>query len=683
MAVTGGLVKRLSTRLERIGMTNRSTRRVCALLVVLAVVGGVWLIVIAAHRKSLSTAGPRCGDSELLSTHLGPTGGENSLSNDFGNGESITSSGSQARVMPAGTEQAGMSLPESFERIIADKDIWRTQAQNDKRWQAAKMAWLSGLVSRFPAVKSATVIFEPGSRRKLGAPAVRATAAVNVCLRPGQAMTPELGGAIADLVSGSVAGMSRSDVCIVDSIGRSYRAPKIDLVRASTTAYERDELRRVEDACRANIRSMLSYVDGLLVTVKAKRAVDGRRMIDASVSVPRSYLVAAHLASGGEQPASEEQFDRAAKPLLARIKQSVMHVLDQDGQGSATVDWYCDVPAPAKLGVGDGPFITAGPASAKSAAGQSADTGAGSGNVELAVLVVIGVCWLAVIAVLARKKLLAKSPTDKPANRSAGKKLAVDRRKRIASVVPEPISADMSQLADGSAVDEHLAHLQEASVDQLLSVLRDENPQTIAMVLSRLVPHKAAAVLGMLARPRQLDVGRRLAGLGPVDLRVLREVAGALRAKLASLPLGRDGDTPAGGKLAEILLHAGYGTGQAVLQGLRIDQPVLAESIRNHLFAFEDISKLSAGDLKRAVGLVGSDDLAVALRTAGRDIRRKVFAALSSSRVRKLKQEMERIGPVRLSDVEAAQRQVVDAVRRAQHVPVNPGGKSRRNSVRV
>ena len=80
------------------------------------------------------------------------------------------------------------------------------------------------------------------------------------------------------------------------------------------------------------------------------------------------------------------------------------------------------------------------------------------------------------------------------------------------------------------------------------------------------------------------------------------------------------------------------------------------------MFAFEDIARFPTKHLRGALQTVDREELAVALRTAGREVRRRIFSGLSLSGARRVRQEMERIGPVRLSDVEAAQQQIVEVL---------------------
>ncbi|MCK4602941.1 MAG: hypothetical protein KAU28_10775, partial [Phycisphaerae bacterium] len=203
-----------------------------------------------------------------------------------------------------------------------------------------------------------------------------------------------------------------------------------------------------------------------------------------------------------------------------------------------------------------------------------------------------------------------------------------------------------------------------ASCD-IASLLEAEHPQTVAMVLAHIRPGKAAAILAELAPQRQVEVTRRIAGLERIDAEVVRQIEQALSARVSDLATS---DTALSGaaRVAEILQHAGGEMEKTMLEALSDSEPALAESIYKRLMAFEDIARLPAGRLREALAVLESDELAVALRTAGDGLKRKVLSALPTAAARQVREEMDRIGPVRLSDVEAAQQRVAEIVRQVE-----------------
>jgi flagellar motor switch protein FliG len=103
-----------------------------------------------------------------------------------------------------------------------------------------------------------------------------------------------------------------------------------------------------------------------------------------------------------------------------------------------------------------------------------------------------------------------------------------------------------------------------------------------------------------------------------------------------------------------------------VLEALGRGRPDLAESIRGRMFVFEDIARIPRSRLRPALEVLESEELAIALRTTGEDVKKKVLGSLPRRSAREVRQEMHRIGPVRLSDVEGAQQCVMEAIRRTE-----------------
>jgi len=209
-------------------------------------------------------------------------------------------------------------------------------------------------------------------------------------------------------------------------------------------------------------------------------------------------------------------------------------------------------------------------------------------------------------------------------------------------------------------------------------MLATEHPQTQALILAQVSPEAAAEVLAGWGAERQVDVSRRIAALGHVEPAVVGE---ALRGLIeqwtnppgqASSPKADQAPPVAGahaggvGKMARILNHAGGATEKAVLDGLTGMAPALAESIRKRMFVFDDVALLPRTVLRSALESLAGDELAIALRTASAEVTEKMLSSLPRVAAGKVREEMGRIGPVRLSDVEAAQERVVAAVRRLE-----------------
>lgn len=209
-----------------------------------------------------------------------------------------------------------------------------------------------------------------------------------------------------------------------------------------------------------------------------------------------------------------------------------------------------------------------------------------------------------------------------------------------------------------------LDFLSEMSAAQLLGFLKDEHPQTIALVLNHLPPDVAAAVLAGLSDELRGEAARRVALMGRVSPDFLERAAEVLKRKLEGVVV--DTSSVEGGgvaSLVEILNRADRGTEKSILSELDQRNPELAEQIRNQLFVFDDVVSLDDRTLQKVLRHVVPGELAVGLKSADEEVRTKFLRNLSERAAADVLEEMEVLGPVRLSQVESAQAAIVRVVR--------------------
>jgi flagellar motor switch protein FliG len=115
-----------------------------------------------------------------------------------------------------------------------------------------------------------------------------------------------------------------------------------------------------------------------------------------------------------------------------------------------------------------------------------------------------------------------------------------------------------------------------------------------------------------------------------------------------------------------VLNMAGRATEKAILEGLEEDDPQLVEEIRRLMFVFEDIIRVNDKGIQAFLKEVENEELALALKTASTELQDKIFNNMSERASQLIKEEMEFMGPVRVSDVEVAQQKIVDIVRRLE-----------------
>jgi flagellar motor switch protein FliG len=205
--------------------------------------------------------------------------------------------------------------------------------------------------------------------------------------------------------------------------------------------------------------------------------------------------------------------------------------------------------------------------------------------------------------------------------------------------------------------------LHKADPQNILSFLIDEHPQTIAMVLSNIPPAVAAGVLSGLQPLRQLAVIQRIAEMGQTSPDAIEEVEKALTTRMAlfmTQSYQKGGGVPS---VAEMLNVSDRSTERAILDGLAKDKPELVEEIRRLMFVFEDVIKLNDKDIQTLLKNVETNQWAMALKGASQPLREKILGNMSQRAADMLREEMDFLGKVRLSEVESTQQKIVDVVR--------------------
>ncbi|HUY91605.1 MAG TPA: flagellar motor switch protein FliG [Pirellulales bacterium] len=218
--------------------------------------------------------------------------------------------------------------------------------------------------------------------------------------------------------------------------------------------------------------------------------------------------------------------------------------------------------------------------------------------------------------------------------------------------------------------------LQKVDSQNLLTFIMDEHPQTIALIISHLQASQAASIISGLPSDRQLAVVRRIATMGQTNPEVIYEVEKGLEHRMSSVMSQQFENAGGVESVAEILNVTDRATERSLLENLAQEDPDLVEEIRRLMFVFEDIVKFSNKDVQTLLKNVESSQLAMALKGASEELKQKILGNMSVRASELLREEMEYLGPVRLSAVEQVQQQIVDVVRRledAGEITVNAG----------
>lgn len=238
-----------------------------------------------------------------------------------------------------------------------------------------------------------------------------------------------------------------------------------------------------------------------------------------------------------------------------------------------------------------------------------------------------------------------------------------------AGVIMDHVKQSMSSVPFG--------FLQKAGADNLMTYIVEEHPQTIALIMSHLPASLAAEVLAGLPSGKQIDVIRRVATMEQTNPDVVRDVELSLERRMTSTfnqQLEKAGGVQS---VAQILNVTDRTTNKGILDTLEQDDAELVDEIRRLMFVFDDLLKLDDRSIRALLKEVDSAEWATALKGASEEIKKKVLGNLSQRAAEMLNEEMDYLGPVRLSDVEAMQQQIVDTVRRLEdsgEVTVAGGG---------
>ncbi len=201
---------------------------------------------------------------------------------------------------------------------------------------------------------------------------------------------------------------------------------------------------------------------------------------------------------------------------------------------------------------------------------------------------------------------------------------------------------------------------------QLASLLQQEHPQTIALVVAYLKPAQAAAVLACLPRELQVEVAQRIAVMDRTTPETIQEVEAALESKLTSLPTQEF--TAVGGvqALVSIINQSDRATERTILEALEERDPELTAQVKKLMFVFEDLLSLDDRSIQIVLRNVDGKDLALALKGASDELREKIFRNMSQRAAEALREDLQLMGPVRRRDVEEAQGRIVSVVRQLE-----------------
>jgi len=213
----------------------------------------------------------------------------------------------------------------------------------------------------------------------------------------------------------------------------------------------------------------------------------------------------------------------------------------------------------------------------------------------------------------------------------------------------------------------------------LSNFIRNEHPQTIALILAHLDNKKCGDTLKLLPESMHTEILLRIANLDAVQPEIIDEIDDVLRQEVQAM--GSIASQKIGGiePIANMLNIMDKTTSEQILDNFEQRDPELAERIRQLMFVFDDLVKIDDRGIQELIKNIQNDKWKIALRTASEAVKTLVFKNMSERAATMLKEDMEATGAVKLSDVEAAQLEVINIARKLEtegKIIIQGGGDS-------
>lgn len=240
----------------------------------------------------------------------------------------------------------------------------------------------------------------------------------------------------------------------------------------------------------------------------------------------------------------------------------------------------------------------------------------------------------------------------------------------VKNALTKALGADRAkELSDNLRAGEEEAGLEAlryAEPIMISNYIRTEHPQTIALILSYLKnAEQSSAVLRDLPESIQADILYRMAVIESIPPGVISEMNEVLTEEMktaGSMATSVGGVEP----VAEILNSVDKATETRILSSIEETNPDLAEQIRELMFTFEDMALIDAKQMQLVMKDVDQADMVLALKTASDAVKELIFSSMSSRAAEMVREDLENLGPAKLSDVEAAQQKIIKVVKKLE-----------------
>ncbi len=231
-------------------------------------------------------------------------------------------------------------------------------------------------------------------------------------------------------------------------------------------------------------------------------------------------------------------------------------------------------------------------------------------------------------------------------------------------VAAKALGEDKAQDIFGDRPLTKVDRVAQAPNETLAGLLEKEDPQLTAALLSQFTPEKAAAIVELLPEEERPAVLTRLGAMTQVPSDLVEEIANALIAELPDSASGNRVPVDGVSHSAALVRSLSKETCELLLGDVEAENEVLAAEIRQAMYSFEDLKLIDARSMRELLKAVPGDRLTLALKTASDSLTTHIFSGMSKRAAERIKEDLALLGSVRLADVEAAQKEVVEVALR-------------------
>lgn len=212
----------------------------------------------------------------------------------------------------------------------------------------------------------------------------------------------------------------------------------------------------------------------------------------------------------------------------------------------------------------------------------------------------------------------------------------------------------------------------------LLAIIQNENPQTIALVLSYVKSEQASAVLQELPKEKRVEVVERIAKMESASPETIKAIESTLERKFAAVVSMDLAEVGGINFVADVLNKVDRGTEKYIFDELSSKDPALVDEIKKKMFVFEDILGLDSMSIQRFIRDVETKDLAVAIKGSNAEVAAVLYANMPQRMQETIQQEIEYLHNVRMRDVDEAQQRIVGIIRHLEEegdIVIGKGGE--------